>query len=346
MQKTIQLDWDYLEVEEEEWATLVDIPAGENVDRHNTSHTRRAWLGILTALVCAMAIVSFRLWLQAEQGARQIERELGALAQTETIALRKFMPHDPPATSVESVRINASGAMVCIVVTETIPAGETITRKETLFYRPATGRWQRTEPLSSFWGAAAELESGAIHFNFHELDRPYVTAIAEPLDAYDQTLRHLLGLPPQNIAITVVPKQISLGSTTSDGTILQSSPLLYTATTESERATKLLRFLRSVLVSRAIEEVISYNRILPNWKPLVFYLHEWIALQGEHLPELREPQPAYGKQPYNRCTSYALTMMLTDNTDDYYHSLGYPEYRQGALAASAYAFFDCLAYCD
>ncbi len=345
MQKTIQIDWDYLEVEEEDWANLVDIPADENADRPQRRTHRRAWIGILTLWICAMAIVGFRLWLQAEKGARQIEREVGALAQMETVAIRKFKPQDLSSISVESVRVNASGAMVRLVVTETVASGETFSRLETRFYRPTMGKWQRSEPLPSFWGAADELESGAIHFDFYKLDRPYVAAIAEPLDSYNRSLRSLLGLPTQHITITVVPRQVLLGSTTLEGAVMQSSPILYTATTESERTAKLLRFLRSVMASRAIEEVIRYNHIPPNWMPLVSYLHEWIVIQGEHLSDLQESQPEHGQQPRNRCTPSLLDTMLSGNTEDYYHSPGYAEYRTTALSNSAYAFFDCLVFC-
>lgn len=347
MRHPIQLDWDVLEVEEEEWTVLTTIPADQNVGRPHHRSQRQAWLGVLTVAVVALTLLTVRIWRKAEEGVAQIEQDLGALVQAETLAAHKHSRAALPLTGVATVRINASGAMVHVVITETLPSGKTISTRQTHFYRPASGAWRRTQPLSSFWGRAAELETKTIHFDFHELDRPYVEQVAEPLDAYNQTLRHLLGLPAlaQPITVTIAPTYVQPGVIAPDAPIVHSSPVLYFVSDESERADKLRMSTRAILLSRSIEEASAFHHVAPTWRPLLSSLHAWLVLQGDHLP-LPQDSTEQGAAPHKGCTPYALGALLADNTDDYVFTPGYAAYRASGVSASTNAFFDCLVYCD
>ena len=347
MRQTLQLDWDFLEIEkEEEWVEMTAIPVAEDADRSHGRGDKRAWMSMMALTVVAVAIVGFRLWLIAEEGAAAIERDLGALTQTETISMRKFSAHDLPATTVESVRLNASGAMVCVVVTETLASGESVSRSETRFYKPVGNQWRRTAPISSFWGRAAEMETATLHFDFHALDRPYVEAIAEPLAAYHQALRGLLGLPAptQPMTVTIAPDSVPIRMSGPDGAIVLPSPRLYSAPSEPVRVAIFMDATRAILTVRTFNEAISYYHVTPNWQPHVDALQGWVLLRGGNLPEYLASQTGSEKASCCRCSPYAFNAMLNGNDADYYDSPGYAEYGSGALTAAVHALIDCLAH--
>jgi len=248
---------------------------------------------------------------------------------------------------VESVRINASGAMVCVVVTETLASGESVTHRETRFYKPVGNQWRRTAPISSFWGSAAEFETATLHFDFHALDRPSVEAVAESLEAYHQALRGLLGLPTptQPITLTVAPSSVPIRISGANGAIELSSPRLYYASTEQARVVILMDVSRAMLTARVFNEAISYYGVGPNWQPHVDALHEWVLLREKSLPGYLTSETQCETPASCRCSPQAFNAMLGDNFKDYHYGHLYADYRSDTLTAAAQAFYDCLFQC-
>ena len=249
------LDWEIVEVEEEEWQELI----AESPPEPSTPKPGRRMRTILSMVFLSVGLVAalgYRVWLEAERGLAQIERHLGALVQTETLRVREDYPGGEFASDVKSIEINGSGALVRVVVTDTTPLGKIVTHEETRFYKPGRNGWAPTGPLVSFWGRPAELETTSIHFAFYERDRPFVEQFAAPADTFHRALRAFLGVPALSattqLSVTIAARNVALGTLTPQGELTLRSPQLIYSHPDQPADAILYTRLQDLLVARTL----------------------------------------------------------------------------------------------
>ena len=339
MRHAPQIEWEVLEAEDDEWAEVtLTATAGE---RRPVRWQRLATaLGGVALLIALAGLAGYRLWQDAEAGITATERHIGTLVQVETIRQQQSEPAGELAADVQSVDIKGSTAMVQVVITETSPLGEACPRTEMLFYRRYPAGWKRTEPVAAFWGRAATLDTATLHFDFYELDRPFVEAVAEPADSFYRTVRQFLGLPPwsatEQVTITVAPRNVAL-AILADGTLLNSSPLMRNCYGGCERATMLLMGLRTQLIMRSLEESRAYYHLVPVWEPMYSFLSSWLIGHADELPAVVTGGTPIHQDVGSVRRTYLLRSPVVDNASAYYP--GYAEYRS---AYAADKFYDAL----
>ncbi|MBK8799396.1 MAG: hypothetical protein IPM07_25240 [Anaerolineales bacterium] len=347
MQHLTQMEWEILEAEAEEWAHRT---SARHADEYQPRGWSRAASLIATVTIVAMLamITSHRVQVETETSAAAIHREVGALVQVESLHEYVTNPATQEEVVIESIARNASGVMVRAAVTKTLPMGHVLVRKETRFYRPFAGGWQRTAPLHSFWGRATALDTATIHFDFHELDRPYVAAVAEPLTTFHGALRQLLGLPAlapsARITVSIVPEYVAPGEIIPDRCIVQPSSLLFDARPDEELDALLYARLRHLMIAQTMQEAVDQNHVKAAWLPLVAHLQVWIQAHGDHLPLLVEMSDPSTFLPHadRWLSTYRFTTLFVDDVEDY--AQGYQVYRNQSVASAAQSFFDFLVF--
>ena len=342
MRQNTQLEWEILEAEEEEWAEVTMTAAGAR------RPVRWQWLATALgagALLIALAVMTgYRLMQEAEAGIAATGQHIGALVEIETIRQQQSDPASGLTADVQSVDIIGSAAMVRMVMTQTSSLGEVCPHKELLFYRRFSAGWTRTGPIAAFWGEKEAIETPTLHFDFHELDRPYVEAVAGPVDRFHRTLREFLGLPPmgatERVTVTVVPRNVSLDLLV-DGTLVNSSPLLRDCNGGCERTTKFSAGLRAQLVTRSLQESRVRNHVRPTWEPMVSVLADWLIGHADELSATMKDGAPVPKNMGTACRTYLLRCPITDYAA-YSSYPGYGEYRRMADAYAGYQFYDAL----
>ena len=121
MRQDTQIEWEILEVEEDEWAEVTLTAANERKPRRwQRLVTVFATAALLMALV---AMTGYRLWQDAEAGIAATERHIGTLVQVETMHQQPLAATHELSTQVDDVVIKGSAAMARVVVTETSSFG-------------------------------------------------------------------------------------------------------------------------------------------------------------------------------------------------------------------------------
>lgn len=343
MRREIGLEWEILEAEEEEWAevTMAPAPAARKSARPQGV---TALLGVVVLLVAVAGVSGYRLWREAEAGIVATERHIGTLVEVETLRQQAGEPGTVLETGVQSVVVKGSAAMVRVVVAEMSPAGHELSRVETRFYRRCPAGWQRTGPVLAFWGDKAVLDTTTLHYEFYELDRPFVEQVAEPMDTFHQALRELLGLPPlgsgERITVEVLPTNAGLGIIAPSGNILLSSPELLYVGDDAEKDLLIAGRLQTLLRTRALHEICTRHAIGPEWQAMLSYLEAWIDALADDLPAIVQGNQAIIDQhPFTYPISL-FTGIVTDDIGD--HFPGYQEYRSQSIEFAALTFLDFL----
>ena len=351
MRDNTQFEWEILEIEEDEWADVtMTAAAGE---RSPVRWQRLATaLGVAALLIALAGMAGYRLWQEAEAGIAATERHLGTLVEIE--AIRQLPPGtaNDLSTALHDVVVKGNSAMLRVVVTETLSFGRTLPHVETRFYERYPAGWRRTGPIAEFWGDAAHLDTATLHYDFYELDRPYVEAAAAPIEAYHSALRSLLGLPPlaaiERMTIAVAAQHAAPGTVLPDGTLIEPSPYLYFAALPgyggpqlyAEAGTTFLYRLQGQLLSRSLQECRAIYGLREVWKPMMGYLDQWLRDHAAELPAL-----AGGGLPQDKGRlvkpSHAITM-LTGASVSSAHFSEYRDRSTQSIAFSAHALFDFL----
>jgi len=351
MREITQIAWEILEAEEDEWAEVTMAPAAGE-----PRPARWQWLakllGSLALLAILTGVVGYRLVQDAEAGIAATERHIGTLVEMETIRQQPSTTARERSAAMDEVTLKGSAAMVRVVVTETTPFGQILPHVETRFYERCPAGWRRTAPVATFWGDAAVLETPTLHFDFYELDRTFVEAVATPVDMYHAALRRLLGLPALaatgRITVAVVPEYVAPGTVLPDGTLSEPSPYLYFAAPPgregpllfAEAETTLLHRLQAQLRTRTIQESRDVYGIQVMWQPLAGHLELWLR---EHAAEL--PALALGGSLQEEDRFVCPAQALGTLTGEHMNSTQLAEdlaHRSDVIAFSAHAFFDFL----
>ncbi|MCB0052535.1 MAG: hypothetical protein KDE24_23660, partial [Caldilinea sp.] len=351
MREITQLEWEILEAEEEEW---VEVTMAPPADEPRPAH--RQWLAKLLGSVALLATLSgmigYRLVQDAEAGIAATERHIGTLVQVETIRQPPSGAAQAVSSAVDTVLVKGNGAMVRVVVTETSSLGRVLPHIETRFYERCPAGWRRTEPIPAFWGEPAVLETPTLHFEFYELDRPYVEAVAEPIDTYHVALRQILGLAALavtgRVTVAVTTNYVAPGTVPPDGTLVEPSPYLYFAAPPgregpllyAEAETTLLHRLQAQLRTRTIQESRDVYGIQVMWQPLAGHLEFWLREHAAELPALARG----GSLQEDRFVWPAQALVTL--TGEHMNSTQLAEdlaHRSDVIAFSAHAFFDFLA---
>ena len=351
MRQNTQIEWEILEVEEDEWAEVTMAPPADE-----PRPARRQWLAKLLGSVALLAIlagvVGYRLVQEAEAGIAATERHIGSLVQVETIRQQpRAAPHEL-STQVDDVVIKGRAAMVRVVVTETSSFGQVLPHIETRFYERCPAGWRRTAPVAAFWGEPAVLETPTLHFDFYELDRPYVEAVAAPIDAYHAALRQILGLPALaatgRVTVAVIPDFVAPGTLLPDGILTEGSPYLYYAAPPGDErpqffagaSTTFLRRLQGQLLVRTMQQSQAVYGIREVWQPLVGYLDRWLRSHEADLSALANGVPLTHDSRVVRPAQTLATLTGGDINNTRYSE--YQEHRNDIINFSAHAFFDYL----
>ena len=351
MRQDTQLEWEIREVEEDEWAEVV-MTASPETRREARAAQLLAALSALALTLILAGVAGYRLWQEAEAGIVATERHIGTLVEVETIRQQKRAATGEIAADVRSVVVKGSAAMVRVVVTETSSLGHILPHIETRFYERCPAGWRRTEPVAAFWGDAATLDTPTLHFEFYELDRPFVEAVAGPVDTHHAALRQILGLPPLaatgRITVAVVPEYVAPGTLLPNGTLVEPSPYLYFAAPPGRDkpllygeagATLFLRVQRQLL-ARGMEESRATYDVRDEWKPVVGLLEQWLHDHAEELPAIVKGDEAWSRKRIPTYPTALFTGIVTDDIGDY--SPGYQEYRSQSIAFAAHIFLDFL----
>ena len=343
MRQHTQIEWEILEAEEDAWAEVTLAPA--TCEPKPVCRQRLVTVfGVAVLLVALVVLVGYRLWQDAEAGIAATEQHVGALVEIETIRQQQSEPASELTAGVQSVDIMGSAAMVRVVMTQTSLLGEVCPHTELLFYRHSSAGWTRTGPIAAFWGKKEAIETSTLHFDFHELDRPYVEAVAGPADSFHRTLRESLGLPPmgatERVSVTVVPRNVSLDVLV-DGTLVNSSPLLRDCNGGCERTTKFSAGLQAQLVTRSLQESRVRNHVQPTWEPMVSVLADWLIGHADDLSATMNDGAPVAQDMGTVCRTYLLRCPMTDIAA-YSSYPGYGEYRRMADAYAGYQFYDAL----
>lgn len=351
MHEITQLEWEILEAEEEEWVEVtMALPADE------PRPARRQWLakllGAVALLATLTAAVGYRLVQDAEAGIAATERHIGTLVEVETIRQQPRSAVRELSAAVDEVTLKGRAAMVRVVVTETSSLGHVLPHIETRFYARCPAGWRRTDPIPAFWGDAATVDTATLHFDFFELDRPYVETVAAPVDAYHAALRQLLGLPSLaaagRVTVAVTTNYVPPGTVLPDGTLTEPSPYLYYAAPPGREGpllyakaeTTLLHRLQSQLFTRTVLESHDIYGIQVMWQPLAGHLEFWLREHAAELPALARGGSLHEEDRFVWPAQALVT--LTGEYVTYAQSAEYMEHSADVIAFSAHAFLDFL----
>jgi hypothetical protein len=313
--RTVTVDWEFLEVEDDEWAAFL---AQNPLQRFplQASSWRHARIGVAIADLIALllAVAGFRLWNEAQQGITQIEGDVVALVRAETLRQNVVGPSDQLQAAVQAVEIDRSGLMARVVVTETSGLNYIWSFTESRFYTSSPSGWRRSDPLISFWGKEATLDTANLHFTYHELDRQVVEAVADPLDAYVSDLRVFLGLPAlaptKRITVVITPEPVTRGSISADGMIQQPSPFLLRIPIRSNDESVLFTRLRSLLLVRTMDEVIARANVQAEWLPIMESLQWWLERNDVSLVKRGAGEAASSLKAPAQCASRHISMLF------------------------------------
>lgn len=335
--RTVTVDWKFLEAEDDEWAAFLAQNPLQRLPLQ-ASGWRHARIGVAIGGLIALlvAVAGFRLWNEAQRGVTQIEGDVVALVQAETLRQNVAGSSDQLQTAVQAVEIDRSGLMARVVVTETSGLNYTWSFTESRFYIQSPSGWRRSDPLIAFWGKEATLDAANLHVVFRELDRRVVEAVAEPLDAYVGDLRDFLGLPPLTpagrITVMVVPDRSTRGSISADGVIRQQSPVLLRIPTRSNDESVLFTRLRSLLLARTIDEAITRADVKAEWLPAVESLAGWIERNDISQTKRGAGEAASSLKTPAQCASRHISMLFNPRED--------VEQRSETIAYDADVLFD------
>lgn len=343
------LVWEFVEAESEEWEELTTAALSSNKDEVERPWRSVAFVATVAILMVLAALLGYRLWLEAEAGAAQIEHEIDALVHMEALQQRALDPAEIADAAVESVRFDNSGVMVCVIVTATMPLSDSVTYRETRFYQPVADSWQRTEPLLSFWGRKAEMNTATVHFDFHDLDLPFVEAIAASIENYHQSVRSLLELPPltasSRMTVTIVPNSVPLlGTLKPDGTIELPSLIMVRAPAYGQPETAVYVRLRSLLTTKLIREALGPIEVRQQWLLFESYLGDWFASHADDLQIVADSAAFWRQQEGFAPCRQAQHFGLRDLYLSPWSSANFtsqPDKRHGVLA-----FYDYIACGD
>lgn len=352
MRQNIRIEWEILEAEEDEWAEVtMALPADE--PRPISWRRFATAYGVVAFLVALSGMTGYRLWQDAEAGIAATERHIGTLVQVETFRQQPSTTAHELSAAVDEVTLKGSAAMVRVVVTKTSSFGQVLPHIETRFYERCPAGWRRTAPVATFWGDAAMLETPTLHFDFYELDRPYVEEVAAPIDAYHAALRQLLGLPALaatgRVTVAVIPDFVAPGALLPDGILTEGSPYLYYAAPPGDErpkffagaSTTFLRRLQGQLLARAMQQSQAVYGIREAWQPLVGYLERWLRSHEADLSALAIGVPLTHDSRVVRPAQTLATLTGEDINNTRYSE--YQEHRIDIINFSAQAFFDFLA---
>jgi hypothetical protein len=200
-----------------------------------------------------------------------------------------------PQVEVRGLELLGDVALVQAVVTQTNANWAPSPYRETRFYRNVEGRWLRTGPDASFWGAEQTANTAHFHFKYYERDAEAVQALAAQAEALYAQLRADAGLPPEPpegseglattaMTIEVLPR-MDLTSWRFMGDVLTiPSPALLPVPIGHPDSDRLARSLVRPLGARVLEEALAETSIQPGWRPLVDGMARWASWQAGPLP--------------------------------------------------------------
>ena len=351
MRHAPQIEWEVLEAEDDEWAGVA-LTATMGEGRSLRWQRLTTALGIAALLIGLAGITGYRLWQDAEAGIAATERHIGTLVQVETIRRQPLGATRDLSTALSDVRVKGNSAMVRVVVTETLSLGQILPHVETRFYERYPAGWRRTAPIAVFWGDAAQLDTATLHFDFYELDRPYVEAVAVPIEAYHSALRSLLGLLPlaatERITIAVAAQYVAPNEVLPDGTLIELSPYLYLAAPPgydqlqryAEAGMTFLHRLQGQLLWRSLQECWTAYGPREVWQPMMGYLDQWLRDHAAELPALAGGAPLQDESRIVK-PAHAIAVLTGDYVSNAHFSKN-GGYADQPIAFSVHALFDFL----
>lgn len=305
-----QLDWNFMEVEQDEWdrqmatwgaaaaangfpvsATAAPTEAYVHVGSLDVKNTREVRIGLrvvlvsLAVLVLAL-LVGYAVWRTAQEGIVRMQGDIADLVTLESLRDRAKQPTLQLHGSVQAVEFVNDAAMATIMVSRTLLSGEVIAQQETRFYKQTPNGWQRTEPVAAFWGPTETLDTKSLHFVFGGKDRALVKRVAASAEALYATLRRATGqklAANRLLTIKIAEGAVVPGRQFEGGRIQLTSPLLYGITLlSSEEAFSMV--LRKALVEQMMNAALHGTAVKTQWLPMVQAFGSWLKFSDTIQP--------------------------------------------------------------
>ncbi|MFN8468132.1 MAG: hypothetical protein U0X20_21415 [Caldilineaceae bacterium] len=294
-----QLQWTILDVEEEEWKSVVGAATADKLPSigeggipacHSNWHRPRMLITI-TAVAVLLVTTTYAIYRRAEQGVAHMRGDIEVAVKAETLHQRMSVIGQDEHAAVETTEFLNDKAMAQVVVTQTLPNGHEVTHREVRFYTQSHQGWSRTEAIEAFWGAPATLDTQHLHFVFGAKDREIVVKVAADAEAYYIALRRILGPPSPGAAspssdpltIELVPRIVTMCERPEPAWLRLTSPLLYEPTLDQAQSDILAAHLREALLHQVVDIDTPILQPKTQWAFMALGLRGWL-LSTDRLP--------------------------------------------------------------
>lgn len=309
-----QLDWLFLEIEEQEWNSLVgtapqaaagtlaqsaeqaELPAAA-VPAFPSAESCTSSKRIGQVLVCATfftllaLLVGCALWCSAQQGLARMEGDIAVAMKAEMLHQRLLVPARDEHESIEAIEFLSGKAMARVVVTQTLASGAVVVRRETRFFSQTPKGWLQTEPIAAFWGERQTLATPHLRFVFGAKDRAAIAELAPEAEAYYVALRQITDSLPRGprpssgdlLTVKFLPERVLGSGRVAPGLLELTSPLLYRPDLTQSRTDILAAILRQFLIQHMLGADGSLPPPKPQWAFMAAGMRNWL-LTSDKLP--------------------------------------------------------------
>jgi hypothetical protein len=321
-----QLDWLFLDIEEQEWNSLVGtdhqdaagtfkqlaaqaaLPAVE-VPTSNSGPFRalpeHIWQVLIRATFVTRLVLLLggALWYSAQQGLTRMEGDIAVAMKAEILQQQLLVPAIDEHTSVEAVDFLSGKAMARVVVTQTIGSDNVVVRQDTRFFLQTPKGWQQTDPIAAFWGERQTLTTSHLRFVFGSRDRAAIAEVAAKAEAFYVALSRIADPQPHPaepgaaglLTIEFLPERVLGSGRVTPGSLQLTSPLLYRPDFAQSRTEILASMLRQFMIHYMLDLDAPLPTPKPHWGFMASSLRYWL-LTSDSLPLPLHAERDGGKQ--------------------------------------------------
>ena len=284
-------------------------------------------LTTVAGVIVLMLVVSYGLWRAAQEGIGRTEEELVNAVRLETIEAQHVQPEQHERTKVEIIELLDGKAMVQALITRTETSGQVVVYPKIFFYAQTPHGWQRTTPVSIFWGETQVLDTSHLHFVSGGRDRAAVVQLAPGAELLYTALSRALGRGPTGadgrLTIEIAPEYVLPDEAVVDGRMRLTSPRLYDLSFGYTAEELLAHFTRKAMAKRMFEAARNKIPLKSQWRPMTDVLQFWLTSSPTLplAPPVRQtacplPTVQYGYPPFNDLHAQGL-WLAPSNLIDY-----------------------------
>ncbi|MEZ4863199.1 MAG: hypothetical protein R3C14_17905 [Caldilineaceae bacterium] len=185
--------------------------------------------------------------------------------------------------------------------------------REIRFYRESAGRWVRTLPPQSYWGAQHVAETEHLRFEYYAYDAPAIEPQMAKLETVYVDLHQRLELDPDyqyKWTFALIPDRSS-GRMGPFYRYEYTSPALSEVPNELSDQDFVAQMMVSTMASRAVYggAILSRRSYLNRWEMLVWALYGWLRTD---LLQQRSPWHAQAQAIFRESIEHQLPLTLDD----------------------------------